>query len=397
MAQVSVPPSSTILGFSELVMRKLLLKALVGILSLWISGCESFPFLNNRDNSTTTTNTPQASPTPTLKAPEPPSPKTANGVFPSSDIPRKPKKAIDLIRSTDPDERIKSLQQGIPTNTTSQPQTPIPNTKDPFSGLPTIPVLSQGPAAGVSGKPMFTQLPEVSSQQVPDLPDLPETKSLSSWRPPERTQPIKQLEDSIQAAQQQNSQQSSQRERVNQANPNLGSQQPSSKSNTTIQDSSQKVSSLPELPIKGIPSAQSREPDFPSKPLDLPSSSTQEVPSLPELPIQPTPPTQWRGPGFPPPSPPAPAPAAPPPDTTIADGIEVSGVVQVGSQKQIIVKVPTELTSRYVKIGQSLANGKVLVKRVNLKKRAVPIVVFEQSGVEISKEVGSKPKTTENQ
>ena len=65
--------------------------------------------------------------------------------------------------------------------------------------------------------------------------------------------------------------------------------------------------------------------------------------------------------------------------------------------KQIIVKVPTELTSRYVKIGQSLANGKVLVKRVNLKKRAVPIVVFEQSGVEISKEVGSKPKTTENQ
>ncbi len=71
--------------------------------------------------------------------------------------------------------------------------------------------------------------------------------------------------------------------------------------------------------------------------------------------------------------------------------------MQVGSQKQIIVKVPTEPTSRYVKIGQRLANGQVLVKRVDLKKGAEPVVVFEQSGVEISKEVGSKPINAEEQ
>ena len=70
-------------------------------------------------------------------------------------------------------------------------------------------------------------------------------------------------------------------------------------------------------------------------------------------------------------------------------------VVQVGHQKQIIVKVPTEPTSRYVKIGQRLANGKVLVKRVDFKTGADPVVVFEQSGVEIQKEVGSKPATEE--
>jgi hypothetical protein len=69
--------------------------------------------------------------------------------------------------------------------------------------------------------------------------------------------------------------------------------------------------------------------------------------------------------------------------------------VEVGSQKQIIVKVPTEPTSRYVKVGQRLANGKVLVKRVDFKTGADPIVIFEQSGVEIEKEVGGQPTTAE--
>ncbi|MCL2923988.1 MAG: hypothetical protein MGF17_04990 [Trichodesmium sp. MAG_R04] len=348
-------------------MRKLLLKAVVSILSLWISGCESLPFLKNRDSSTT--NIPKDSPTPKVEAPESPSPKPTNGVFPSSDISQKPKTAIDLIRSTNPNERIKSLEQGIPTNTTSQAQTSIPtipNTKDPFSGLPTIPV----PSTITNGdEPIFTQLPEVSSQQVPDVPNLPETfGGLGEPRP--EPSPEWDRERDV---------------------PKTDNKSPSPKIPNPME----------ETPIPPTPTIQPsvlREPDA-SKPLDLPSSSTQQVPSLPELPIQPTPPTQWSGPGFPPPPPPQPLPPPPPPpppDTTIANGIEVSGVVQVGSQKQIIVKVPTELTSRYVKIGENLANGKVLVKRVNLNKGALPIVVFEQSGVEIAKEVGSKPKTTED-
>ena len=371
-------------------MRKLLLKAVVGILSLWISGCEFFPFLNNRDSSTT--NTPKASPTPNLEASESPSPKPADAVFPSSeDFPQKPETAIDLIRPTDPNQRIKSLKQRIP----SDPNSPIiPNTKDPFSGLPTIPV----PPVPLKTEGPITQLPQVSSQQVPDVPNLPETFGGPG-------EPITQLPQvsSQQAPDVPNLPETfgGPGEPITQL-PQVSSQQvpdvpdiPETQSPSPGRTPGRSgVPSLPALPIKetppGIPSAVSREPDFPSKPLDLPSSSTQEVPSLPELPIQPTPPTQWRGPGFPLPPP-------PPPDTTIADGIEVSGVVQVGSQKQIIVKVPTEVTSRYVKIGQSLANGKVLVKRVSLNKGAVPIVVFEQSGVEITKEVGSKPKTTDNQ
>ena len=352
-------------------MRKLLLKAVVSILFLWISGCESLPFLNNRDSSTT--NTPKASPAPKVEAPESPSPKPTNGVFPSSGISQKPKTAIDLIRSTNPNERIKSLQQGITTNTTSQLQTSIPtipNTKDPFSGLPTIPI---PPKNTNEGEPIFTQLPEVSSQQVPDIPNLPESFGGPGEPRTQRT---------VVSSQQ---------------GPDVLNIPETQSTSPNRPPRRREEASLPQLPRQPtstvIPPAVSREPDFPSKPLDLPSLSTQQVPSLPELPIQPTPPTQWSGPGFPPSPPPPPL---PPPDTTIANGIEVSGVVQVGSQKQIIVKVPTELTSRYVRIGENLANGKVLVKRVNLNKGALPIVVFEQSGVEIAKEVGSKPKTIED-
>ncbi len=412
-------------------MRKLFLTAGASLLSLWISGCDSIPFINGRDSSTA--NTPEASPSPKLEAPESPSSKTTDGSFPSPDVPQKSEISTDLIRSTDPNERTKSLKQEVQTNTTSQTQTSIPaipDTKDPFSGLPTIPVPRQD--SDQRGDSIFTQLPEISSQQVPNIPNLPETKSPSSWRSPGRTQPTKQVGDSSEVAQKQNSQQSSQTRRANQANQNLGSRQPSSQSNKTTQSSpQQKTSRSPQQKITQQPASspqqktsqqpasesnsntsdttvtahppgttQSQTISSPPKPPKLPTSSTQQVPSLPELPITGSPPAQWRGPGFPPtppPPPPPPTPPPPPPDTTIADGIEVSGVVQVGSQKQIIVKVPTEPTSRYVKIGQRLANGQVLVKRVDLKKGAEPVVVFEQSGVEISKEVGSKPITAEEQ
>jgi hypothetical protein len=70
-------------------------------------------------------------------------------------------------------------------------------------------------------------------------------------------------------------------------------------------------------------------------------------------------------------------------------------VVKVGNETQVIVKVPNEPTSRYVKIGQRLSNGQVLVKRVDLKEGADPVVILEQNGVEVAKAVGEKPPSRE--
>ena len=121
------------------------------------------------------------------------------------------------------------------------------------------------------------------------------------------------------------------------------------------------------------------------------------VPDLPELPVDKRPP-QWVDPNPPPPPQiPRVAPPPPPPSTDLATGTEVSGVVKVGNETQVIVKVPNEPTSRYVKIGQRLSNGQVLVKRVDLKQGADPIVILEENGVEVAKAVGEKPPSREQQ
>ncbi len=119
------------------------------------------------------------------------------------------------------------------------------------------------------------------------------------------------------------------------------------------------------------------------------------VPDLPELPVDKRPP-QWRDPNPPPPPQiPVVAPPPPPPSTDLATGTEVSGVVKVGNETQVIVKVPNEPTSRYVKVGQRLSNGQVLVKRVDVKPGADPIVILEENGVEVAKAVGEKPPSRE--
>ncbi len=86
-----------------------------------------------------------------------------------------------------------------------------------------------------------------------------------------------------------------------------------------------------------------------------------------------------------PPAPPAPA------DTTLANGVTVMGVIEIGEQTQAIVQVPNEATSRYVQVGQRLSNGQVLVKRIELNAGAEPLVILEQYGVEVSKAIGEQP------
>ena len=79
--------------------------------------------------------------------------------------------------------------------------------------------------------------------------------------------------------------------------------------------------------------------------------------------------------------------APPPPQPDMARAVVVTGIVQVGSAPQAIIKVPNEPTSRYVQAGQRLANG-VLVKRIEMNDGSDPIVILEQYGIEVARMVG---------
>lgn len=70
------------------------------------------------------------------------------------------------------------------------------------------------------------------------------------------------------------------------------------------------------------------------------------------------------------------------PQPEIAQAVEIQGVVKIGNQTLVILKAPNEQTSRYVRPGQLIANGQVLVKSVNLNQTPTPTVVLEELGVE---------------
>jgi len=87
--------------------------------------------------------------------------------------------------------------------------------------------------------------------------------------------------------------------------------------------------------------------------------------------------------------------ALPPlPEPTLARAVEVSGVVVIGGVAEAIVKAPNEATTRYVRAGQRLSNGQILVKRIEVNGGSDPIVILEQNGVEVSRTVGDKPSVT---
>lgn len=85
----------------------------------------------------------------------------------------------------------------------------------------------------------------------------------------------------------------------------------------------------------------------------------------------------------------APPPPPPPPVPELAQAIVVTGVVQLGNVPYAIVDAPNEPHSRYVREGQLLSNGEVLVKRINMNPGGEPIVIFEQFGIEVATAVGS--------
>ena len=80
----------------------------------------------------------------------------------------------------------------------------------------------------------------------------------------------------------------------------------------------------------------------------------------------------------------------PPVQPELARAVIVTGVVLIGQEPQAIIRVPNEPTSRYVQAGQRLANG-VLVKRIEINEGSNPVVIFEQYGMEVARNVGESP------
>ncbi|MBD2230339.1 hypothetical protein [Phormidium tenue] len=89
------------------------------------------------------------------------------------------------------------------------------------------------------------------------------------------------------------------------------------------------------------------------------------------------------------PPPLAPLPQLPQP--TLAQAVQVTGVMTIGNENFAVVE--TSAGSQYVKAGQRVSNGQVLVKRIDMRG-SDPVVVLEENGIEVSRPVGA-PSTAE--
>jgi hypothetical protein len=72
-------------------------------------------------------------------------------------------------------------------------------------------------------------------------------------------------------------------------------------------------------------------------------------------------------------------------------GVKVTGVIQVAGVPRAIIQAPGEPTSRTVGIGDSLSNGQLFVKNIDMSNRAEPVVIFQQGNLEFAVAVGREP------
>ncbi|MBD2107112.1 MULTISPECIES: hypothetical protein [unclassified Nodosilinea] len=86
----------------------------------------------------------------------------------------------------------------------------------------------------------------------------------------------------------------------------------------------------------------------------------------------------------------APLPQLPKP--ALAEAVLVTGVMTIGNENFAVVQ--TSAGSQYVKAGQRVSNGQVLVKRIDMRG-SDPVVVLEENGIEVSRPVGAPTATAE--
>ncbi|NEQ48808.1 MAG: hypothetical protein F6K11_01570 [Leptolyngbya sp. SIO3F4] len=75
------------------------------------------------------------------------------------------------------------------------------------------------------------------------------------------------------------------------------------------------------------------------------------------------------------------------PQPTNARAVRVSGVIQIGGQPYAIVKAPDEV-ERYVRQGERIAGGSVIVKRIDARTTE-PRVILVENGIEVERLVTS--------
>jgi Tfp pilus assembly protein PilP len=76
----------------------------------------------------------------------------------------------------------------------------------------------------------------------------------------------------------------------------------------------------------------------------------------------------------------------------LAEAVLVTGVMTIGNENFAVVQ--TSAGSQYVKAGQRVSNGQVLVKRIDMRG-SDPVVVLEENGIEVSRPVGAPTATAE--
>ncbi len=77
-----------------------------------------------------------------------------------------------------------------------------------------------------------------------------------------------------------------------------------------------------------------------------------------------------------------------------ANAIEISGVIEAAGITQVIVKLPSESFSRYIEVGGRVADGKVLIKRVEGQQGFSPTIVLEEVGIEVPRKIGDRKVAT---
>ena len=129
-------------------------------------------------------------------------------------------------------------------------------------------------------------------------------------------------------------------------------------------------------------------PSVPSNVAPLPIAPIPTTGQLPALPTSPTPVAV--------PNTPAPLAALPSPNQFLGNAptatsplqVELTGVAQVGDRVALIVREAGSGTSRYTFAGDYLANGQILIKRIDVSAQE-PQVVLEYNGREYTRMVGS--------
>lgn len=75
-------------------------------------------------------------------------------------------------------------------------------------------------------------------------------------------------------------------------------------------------------------------------------------------------------------------------EPTLAQDVVIFGLLETDNSTKLIVQAPEEHSSRYVEVGQYLSNGQVLVKSIDKDHFPAPMIILEQSGIEVAKTIG---------